>query len=304
MAKRIGIGIIGCGAISRSHIDGYLTLPENAQMLAVCDVLEDRAQSRAKDIVEGAAKRSQEAKEYAEKTATTEEKEKLSARQAFYEEYQSGVKVFTDLHQMLKLPGLDAVSVCTPPFAHAPATLAAAKAGKHVYCEKPMAMNATEARAMCEACNQAGVKLGYQSGGTRLGAVNAAIRNYITSGKLGDVYYGRLTSFRVRGRPGVDMMLNSKWFIDSTKAGGGAVGPAPKGGPKARRCAICARARPGNALTYRNSSPIGSRRRSLARTRSSSVLCTRTCSRVRRSRLKRPAADRATSTGTVALSVP
>jgi predicted dehydrogenase len=192
--------------------------------LAVCDVIEDRARSRAKSIVDESAKRAQEAKEKAEKATTAQEKEDLSGRQALYQAYsQNGVQVFTDLHEMLKLPGLDAVSVCTPPFVHAPATIAAAKAGKHVYCEKPMAITATEARGMCEACNQAGVKLGYQSGGTRLGPVNAAIRNYIVSGKLGDVYYGRLTSFRVRGRPGVDMMLNSKWFIDSTKAGGGAL---------------------------------------------------------------------------------
>ncbi len=62
------------------------------------------------------------------------------------------------------------------------------------------------------------MKLGYQSGGTRLGAVNFAIRNYIVSGKLGNVYYGRATSFRIRGRPRVDQ----RWFIDSSKAGGGA----------------------------------------------------------------------------------
>lgn len=97
------------------------------------------------------------------------------------------------------------------------------QAGKHVYCEKPMAMAATESKAMCDACNQANVKLGYQSGGTRLGGTNYAIRDYVTSGKIGDVYYGRMTSFRGRGRSGVDMMLGSPWFIDSAKAGSGAL---------------------------------------------------------------------------------
>jgi predicted dehydrogenase len=212
MAERIGIGIIGCGTISRSHIDGYLALPERAEILAVCDVVEANAQRRANEIIEGAAKRAQEADENS------------ADQRALYEAYsERGVKVFTDLHEMLKLPGIDAVSVCTPPFVHAPATIAAAKAGKHVYCEKPMAINASEAKAMCDACNAAGVKLGYQSGGTRLGAVNAAIRNYVVSGKLGEVYYGRMTSFRVRGRPGVDMMQASTWFVDSTKAGSGAL---------------------------------------------------------------------------------
>ncbi len=55
----------------------------------------------------------------------------------------------------------------------------------------------------------------------RLGAKNYAIRNYIVSGRLGDVYYGRMTNFRVRGRPGIDILTDSKWFIDSRKAGGG-----------------------------------------------------------------------------------
>jgi len=224
MGKKIGVGIIGCGAISGSHINGYLALPERVQMLAVCDVLEERAKSRAESIMSEYEKRIKQAEEELKEAETPEKKEELTIQQALFSEYkESGVKIFTDYNEMLNMPGIDAVSVCTPPFVHAPATIAAARAGKHVYCEKPMAMNATEAKAMCDACNEVGVKLGYQSGGTRLGGVNYAIRNYIVSGKLGDVYYGRLTSFRVRGRPGVDMMHGSKWFIDSTKAGGGAL---------------------------------------------------------------------------------
>ena len=57
------------------------------------------------------------------------------------------------------------ISICIPPFVHAPITIAAAQVGKHVYCEKPMAMTAMAAKTMCDACNQADVKLGYQSGG-------------------------------------------------------------------------------------------------------------------------------------------
>ena len=160
--------------------------------------------------------------EEAKKAETAEEKERLKERQALLLEYsKSKVKIFKDYNELLKVPGIDAVSICTPPFVHAPITMAAAEAGKHVYCEKPMSRTATEAKIMCEACNKAGVKLGYQSGGTRLGAVNSAIRDYVTSGKLGDVYYGRQTSFRVRGRPGLDMVNFSKWFLDSTKGGGG-----------------------------------------------------------------------------------
>lgn len=222
MERRIGVGIIGCGMISASHIRGYLELSEKAEILAICDTVEPNAQRRAKDIIAESKKQAQQVAEDAEKAATAEEKEQLKAKYALLEKYgQSEVKIFSDYNEMLKIPGLDAVSICAPPLVHAPATLAAAKAGKHVFCEKPMSRTATEAKIMCDACNQAGVKLGYQSGGTRLGGMNYAIRNYITSGKLGDVYYGRQTAFRVRGRPGIDMPNFSSWFLDSTVGGGG-----------------------------------------------------------------------------------
>jgi predicted dehydrogenase len=222
MGKKIGVGIIGCGMISGNHIRGYLDLPERVQILAVCDVVKKNAESRAARVVTECKKRAQEAAKQAKEAKTDKEKKELAAREALFSEYsESEIKIFTDYSKMLKLPGLDAVSICTPPFAHAPATIAAARAGKHVYCEKPMSRTATEAKAMCDECNKAGVKLGYQSGGTRLGALNYAMRDYIVSGKLGDVYYGRQTSFRVRGRPGVDMPAFSKWFLDSSLAGGG-----------------------------------------------------------------------------------
>ncbi|MFQ6040700.1 MAG: Gfo/Idh/MocA family protein [Candidatus Poribacteria bacterium] len=224
MGKKIGIGIIGCGMISASHVRGYLDLPERAQILAVCDTIEENVKNRAAGIISECKRRAQQVAEEIKKAESAEEKEKLTAKQALLLEYsKSEIKMFSDYNEMLKLPDIDAVSVCTPPFVHAPATIAAARAGKHVYCEKPMSRTATEAKMMCEECNKAGVKLGYQSGGTRLGAINYAIRDYIASGKLGDVYYGRQTSFRVRGRPGLDMPNFSKWFLDSTKGGGGSL---------------------------------------------------------------------------------
>ena len=224
MEKRLGVGIIGCGAISGSHVNGYLNFPERVQIQAVCDVLEERAQNRVGSIMSESSKRIQQLTEQTETAETSEEKERLTTQRKYLEQYnEEQIQIFTDYNEMLNIPNLDAISICTPPFVHAPAAIAAAQAGKHVYCEKPMAMTATEAKAMCDACNQAGVKLGYQSGGTRLGGTNYAIRDYITSGKIGDVYYGRMTSFRVRGRPGIDMMLGSPWFIDSTKAGSGAL---------------------------------------------------------------------------------
>ena len=224
MAKRIKIGIIGCGMISGSHVNGYLAHPEHAEIVAVCDTVDANVKRRHAEVLSGAASRAETAKTDAEKAETAEAREQLKANAALWSEYaDNGVKIFSDYNEMIKECDLDAVSLATPPFVHEGPTVAAAQAGKHVFCEKPMARTATEARNMRDACDAAGVKLAYQSGGTCLDPTSYAIRDYITSGKLGDIYYGRLTSYRVRGRPNVDMFGFGRWFLNSVYSGGGTV---------------------------------------------------------------------------------
>ena len=224
MAKRIKIGIIGCGMISGSHVNGYLAHPQHAEIVAVCDTVDANVKRRHAEVLSGAASRAETAKADAEKADTAEAREELKANAALWAEYaDNGVKIFNDYNEMLKECDLDAVSLATPPFVHEGPTVAAAQAGKHVFCEKPMARTATEARNMRDACDAAGVKLAYQSGGTCLDPTSYGLRDYITSGKLGDVYYGRLTSYRVRGRPNVDMFGFGRWFLNSAYSGGGTV---------------------------------------------------------------------------------
>ena len=224
MSKRIRIGIIGCGMISGSHVNGYLAHPQHAEIVAVCDTVDANAKRRHAEVLSGAASRAETAKTDAEKAETAEAREQLKANAALWAEYaDNGVKIFSDYNEMIKECDLDAVSLATPPFVHEGPTVAAAQAGKHVFCEKPMARTATEARNMRDACDAAGVKLAYQSGGTCLDPTSYAIRDYITAGKLGDVYYGRLTSYRVRGRPNVDMFGFGRWFLNSAYSGGGTV---------------------------------------------------------------------------------
>lgn len=67
---------------------------------------------------------------------------------------------YTDYHELLKRDDIDAVSIGTPPFLHEKMVIEAAKAGKHVMCEKPIAINLYEADRMIEACRKAGVKFG------------------------------------------------------------------------------------------------------------------------------------------------
>lgn len=82
--------------------------------------------------------------------------------QAFAQRFQARAPqpAFTDLAALLADPELNAVIVATPDRLHAAQTLAAAAAGKHVLVEKPMATSVAEARAMVDACEQAGVRLG------------------------------------------------------------------------------------------------------------------------------------------------
>lgn len=184
MKNVLNVGVIGVGTIGKEHLRNYATVKE-AKIVGLSDI-----------------------NERALKKAVKEFKVK---------------KCFVDYHDLLAVDELDAVSICTPPSNHAAVACDAASAGKHVLCEKPMAMNAKEAERMVEACNEAGVKLGIGSARSRFSPAVDMARRYISDGKLGKVYYSRLSTYRRRGRPGIDVLVDSKWFIDSSKAGGGAL---------------------------------------------------------------------------------
>lgn len=173
--QKLKIAIIGTGNISEVHINGYLKNP-NVELYAFCDINE----------------------------------ETLKAKGA---KYQIS-RLYTDEETMLKeLPEIDAVSVCTWNSAHAPCTILALQYGKHVLCEKPMAMNATEARAMIDASKKYGKALmvGFVR---RFGNDTAITKDFIEAGNLGEIYYAKTTYLRRNGCPG-------GWFGDKSRSGGG-----------------------------------------------------------------------------------
>jgi predicted dehydrogenase len=175
--KKLGIGIIGSGAIAQScHMPGYASVPDKCDILAVCDVDQSVAQTAAEKF---------------------------------------GVKtVLTDYRELLAMDEIDAVSIATPNAFHKQPTIDALKAGKHVLCEKPMALNGSECREMIAAERESG-KLLQIALQWRFGGAVRFMKNFIDKGRMGDIYYARSMALRRRGVPGWGV------FIDKEKQGGG-----------------------------------------------------------------------------------
>lgn len=182
MADKLGIGIIGAGHISRHHLEALAGTPE-AVCRGIVDVIAERAAQRA-------------------------------------EEFHIPDRG-TDYRVLLDDPTVDAVIVCTPPYAHAEPTIAALEAGKHVLCEKPFALDVAEADAMVAAAERTGNFLCMASARSRLHPALMAARKLVEDGALGRVYHARTTFLRQRGRPAIDILPGINWFVDRQLAGGG-----------------------------------------------------------------------------------
>lgn len=173
MDRIVKIGIIGCGGIANGKHMPSLHQIENVQMVAFCDIVEEKAQKAAKEYgVEGA-------------------------------------KVYTDYKELLKDPEIEVVHVLTPNKEHADISIDAMYAGKHVMCEKPMAKTAADARRMCEAAKATGKKLtiGYQH---RQKPQSQYAKEYIESGAMGEIYYANSLAIRRRGTPNWGVFLNEE----------------------------------------------------------------------------------------------
>lgn len=144
------VAIVGTGAIAQNHLVGYRA--SGADVVAICDV----------------------------DPAT------LAARQKAWE-VDAG---YTDFREMFAEVDLDAVSICTPNSTHHPVTLAAAAAGCHVLCEKPVSMSLAEADQMITACSSAGVVFQVGHHMRSWAAANKA-RELIEGGAIGDITYAR-----------------------------------------------------------------------------------------------------------------
>lgn len=122
---------------------------------------------------------------------------------------------FADALKMMDSVPMDAVVVATPNKFHAPLTIAALERGLHVFCEKPMAMNLAEARAMKAAAVKARRRLMINFS-YRFSPMSMALKKQVEGGVVGPIYFGRTVWHRQRGMPGF-----GGWFGNVKLAGGG-----------------------------------------------------------------------------------
>lgn len=176
--EKVRIGIIGCGGIANGKHMPALKKLNNVEMVAFCDIILSRAE---------------------------EARAKYGSEDAY---------VCEDYKKLLEDKSIDVVHVLTPNRWHSSITVDALEAGKHVMCEKPMAINSIEAQKMLDAAKRTGKKLtiGYQS---RQRPDSLYLKEECEKGTFGDIYYAKATALRRRAVP--------TWgvFLDEYAQGGG-----------------------------------------------------------------------------------
>ena len=176
---KVGAAIVGLGWPGIQHLKGYIADPRS-EVIAVCDL----------------------DKGHAQEVAT---------------EYKIP-RVYTNHLEMLENSDIDAVSVCLPNFLHAPISIDALSAGKHVLCEKPPARSAQEAKAMADAAAENDKTLMYALV-QRFDGSTQTLKQLVREGELGEIYFGKAGYVRRRGVP----VGREGWFVDKERSGGGAL---------------------------------------------------------------------------------
>jgi predicted dehydrogenase len=177
--RKVGWGLIGCGDIARKRVAPALRDLENCELIAV---------SRAD----------------------------AARAEAFAREFGAG-RWHAGWRELVADPEVEAVYVATPVHLHAEQTIAAMDAGKHVLCEKPMALSVAECERMNAAANANGVRLGvayYR----RFYPVVERVRALLSSGEIGKAVVAQLNAFE-RFEPGPEHPR--RWLIEKESAGGG-----------------------------------------------------------------------------------
>ena len=151
--SKLRFAIVGCGVIHKTHIRSIQALSADAELVAVCDEVEERART----------------------TAETH-----------------GVRAFTDLGAMLREAEFDVLNVCTPSGLHARHGVQAAEAGKHLIVEKPIDVTLAAADSLIAACRGNNVKLEVISQQRYTEGIQQ-LHRWLAEGRLGRICYGEAT---------------------------------------------------------------------------------------------------------------
>jgi len=178
MAKKLRAGIIGAGNIATSaHLPAYQKLTDIVEVVAIADIVPERAKAAA-------------------------------------EKYNIP-NYYASVEELLENCDVDYIDICTWTAAHAPVCIAAAKAGKDILCEKPLAATLEQGLEMEKAVKEAGVNF-MLAVVTRYGGEQIKCRELYENGVFGEIYAAKTQYVRRRGTPG-------GWFTDKELAGGGPV---------------------------------------------------------------------------------
>jgi len=188
-AKPLNIGMIGYAFMGKAHSAAYRDVARYFPDLKLQPVLKAICGRNEKAVAQ-------------------------AARQFGWESYE------TDAMALINRNDIDVVDVSSPGWAHKDQVIAAAKAGKHIICEKPIANNLKDARAMAAAVEKAGVKSLVMFNYRRVPAISLA-REMILAGDIGEIY-------QIRARYLQDWIADPSfpmvWRLDKDKAGSGALG--------------------------------------------------------------------------------
>ncbi|MHB0936453.1 MAG: Gfo/Idh/MocA family protein [Armatimonadota bacterium] len=183
----INVAIIGVGGIAGGHIAAYHEL-ENANLLALCDVIPERAQGKGRTITTNLG---------------TGEQQPLQVK-----------KAYTDYRECLADAEIDMVDICLPSDLHAPVAIAALEAGKHVLCEKPMALTVEDCDRMIAAA-EANHRLLMVAQVIRFWPEYLVLKDLVDSGT-----YGKLRTATFRRISSVPRWTSDGWMTDPERGGG------------------------------------------------------------------------------------
>ncbi len=166
--RKIRFGLIGCGRISANHVRAFQDHAGDCELAAVCDTVQERAEATARSC---------------------------------------GVEPYTDCARMLERDDIDAVSICTPSGLHPAHGILAARAGKHVVSEKPMAISLDSCDELIHACDQNGVRL-FVVKQNRLNTTMQLLKRAVDKGRFGRIYGAYVNVFWQRPQAYYDL---AKW---------------------------------------------------------------------------------------------